>query len=731
MIDRVTSTASNLPTRGSAEYADALAEDLDEARTSTDLPVDPELPTERFLDREASWLDFNRRVLELAQDRRVPLLERVRFLAIFAGNLDEFFMVRVAGLKRRLATGMARPAPSGLTAREQLDLIWTRSAELASEHAEEFTDSVVHELAEHGIEILRWSQLEADERTRMQSFFRERVQPVLTPLAVDPAHPFPYNSGLSLNLAVIVRDLESGDEHFARVKVPPLLPRFLQVGDANRFLPLEDLIAACLVELFPGMEVVEESVFRVTRNEDVEVDEDDRTENLLQALERELMRRRFGTPVRLEIEAATSDRVLDLLVRELGVAEHEVYRLPAPLDLAGLAAIAGLDRPDLAYPTFGPATHPRLEDGEGGTTNVFAALRSSDVLVQHPYDSFATSVQAFVEQAAADPRVLAIKQTLYRTSGDSPIVDALIDAARSGKQVLVVVEIKARFDEEANIKWARKLEEAGCHVVYGLVGLKTHCKLSLAVRQEPDGSLRRYAHVGTGNYNPRTARIYEDIGLLTADPVIGADIADLFNHLSGYTRQRQYRTLLVAPDTLRPRLLGLIEREMQHARAGRDASITLKMNNLVDEQVIDALYRASRAGVRVELVIRAMCALRPGVPGLSESIRVRSILGRFLEHSRIYAFGNAGDPELYIGSADAMHRNLDRRVEALVRITDPSATRRIMRVLSIATSEDLRAWELDAAGRWSRPDTGPDFQEVMIDRRHELAAGSERDDHVR
>ena len=703
-----------------AEFASALADELEDARTEPAPPIDRELPDERFLDREASWLAFNERVLELARDPDVPLLERVRFLSIFATNLDEFFMVRVAGLKRRLATGLARVTPSGLTAREQLDLIWRRSAELAQQHAQVFAEHAIHDLAAEGIEILHWSQLDAAERATLQEFFRSRVHPVLTPLAVDPAHPFPYISGLSLNLAVLVRDTETGAEHFARVKVPPLLPRFVPVGEStSRFVPLEDVMAAFLGDLFPGMEIVEEHAFRVTRNEDVEVDEEEEVENLLHALERELMRRRFGTPVRLEVETRMSDRVLDLLVRELGIASYEVHRLPGPLDLGGLATIANLDRPALAYEPFRPATQPRLQDGEGGTGDILAALRDGDILVQHPYDSFGTSVQAFVEQAANDPRVLAIKQTLYRTSGDSPIVDSLIDAARAGKQVLVVVEIKARFDEEANIRWARALEQAGCHVVYGLVNLKTHCKLSLVVRQEPDGTLRRYGHVGTGNYHPKTARIYEDFGLLTADQAVTADIADLFNHLSGYTRQKDFDTLLVAPDTLRPKLDALIRREADNARAGLPSSITIKVNNLVDEAIIDALYRASSAGVPITLIVRAMCAIRPGVPGLSENIRVRSILGRFLEHSRVYSFGNGGDTETFIGSADIMHRNLDRRVEALVRITDPLAKRRITQVLDLASDEETKAWELRGDGAWELHEGPVDYQHELIRTRHE------------
>ncbi|MGH8867019.1 MAG: RNA degradosome polyphosphate kinase [Actinomycetes bacterium] len=700
------SNPSTLPDAPS--YADELAEAIAEDAAELTRHRDETLPRDRFLDRESSWLDFNARVLDLAIDPDVPLLERVRFLAIFATNLDEFFMVRVAGLKRRIATGIAVPSPSGLEPREQLAQASAQAHELVEAHATVFHDEISPALAEHDIELVRWDALGVDERRSMQRLFTERVAPVLTPLAVDPAHPFPYISGLSLNLAVVVRDRDNGREHFARVKVPPLLPRFVPLG-GGRFTPLEGVIAAHMPELFVGMDVLETHTFRVTRNEDLEV-EDAEAEDLLQALERELVRRRFGPPVRLEVEDSVSDYVLDLLVPELGVDPGDVYRLSAPLDLSGLWAIADLDRPRLKYPAFVPATHPQLRDAEGKkAADFFAAIREGDVLLHHPYDSFSTSVQAFVEQAAADPRVLAIKQTLYRTSGDSPIVDALIDAATAGKQVLVLVEIKARFDEQANIRWARALEQAGCHVVYGLVGLKTHCKLSLVVREEKDGRIMRYAHIGTGNYHPKTARLYEDLGLLTADQEIGEDVADLFNHLSGYTKHRDFEALLVAPDTLRPGLLSRIARETAHARAGRAAAITMKLNSLVDEEVIDALYLASRAGVPIDLVIRGICALRPGVPDLSETIRVRSILGRFLEHSRILRFHNDGDEEYWIGSADVMHRNLDRRVEALVEVRDARLQRQLAQICELAVTETTGAWELRPSGAWERV-AGLDYQ---------------------
>ena len=670
-------------------------------------PYEPELDDlatlgfgERFLDRELSWLRFNTRVLELAEDDNLPLLERTRFLSIFASNLDEFFMVRVAGLKRRIAAGVAVKAASGLLPREVLDQIWRTSATLMERQSRVFRDDIVPALADHGIELLRWEELDRDEQKQCKKLFKDRVFPVLTPLAVDPAHPFPYISGLSLNLAVLVRNPKTEKEHFARVKVPPIFSRFVPGGE-QRFVPLEDVIAEHLKHLFPGMQVVAHHTFRVTRNEDLDVEEDD-AENLLQALEKELLRRRFGPPVRLEVDQSMDKHVLELLVSELGVSEPEVFRLPGPLDLRGLSSIADLDRAELKYPAFVPSTHSHLAEVESASpVDVFSALQRTDVLLHHPYDSFSTSVQRFIEQAANDPHVLAIKQTLYRTSGDSPIIDALVDAAESGKQVLVLVEIKARFDEQANIRWARKLEHAGCHVVYGLLGLKTHCKLALVVRDEPEG-IRRYAHIGTGNYNPKTARTYEDFGLLTADPEIGDDLANLFNNLSGFSRQAKYQHLLVAPDYVRAGLLERIRNEVAHHQAGEPARIRFKANSIVDEALIDELYRASQAGVPVDLLTRGICALRPGVPGLSETIRVRSVLGRFLEHSRIFWFENAGSPEAWMGSADLMHRNLDRRVEVLVQLPGRAQVDEVGRILDLAFDDATSSWWLDASGDWVR-----------------------------
>jgi polyphosphate kinase len=571
-------------------------------------------------------------------------------------------------------------------------------------HARCFEEEVRPALAEHDIRIVTWDYLDEDEQQHRHGYFRDKVYPLLTPLAVDPAHPFPYISGLSLNLAVVVRDPEGGPDRFARVKVPNNVPRFVAVAEGV-LLPLEELIAAHLGQLFPGMEVVEHHVFRVTRNADLEVEED-RDEDLLQALERELARRRFGPAVRLEVAETMSENVLDLLMRELDVDPHDVLHVPGLLDLAALWQLYDLDRPELKYPPFVPATHPRFAEGET-PKSVFATLREGDVLVHHPYDSFSTSVQRFIEQAAADPHVLAIKQTLYRTSGDSPIVDALIDAAEAGKQVVVLVEIKARFDEQANIKWARALERAGCHVVYGLMGLKTHCKTALVVRQE-GGRLRRYAHVGTGNYNPKTARLYEDFGLFTANEDVCADLTDLFNALTGYSRQTSYRSLMVAPYGVRSGIVERIRREERHVLEGKPGLVQLKVNSIVDEQIVDTLYRASQAGVRVDLLVRGICTLRPGVPGLSENIRVRSIVGRFLEHSRVLRFGNGDDEELWLGSADLMHRNLDRRVEAMVQVTDADAAAQLRRVLDLALADDTAGWELGPDGTWHRRTGAPD-----------------------
>ena len=706
------------------------------------------LPNDRFFDRELSWLKFNKRVLELAQDEDLPVIERASFAAIFANNLDEFFMVRVAGLKRRIDTGIAVTAASGLSPRQQLRAISEQAHRLQDEHAHYIIDHILPDLAKEQIVLLSWDKLTAAEQERLSRYYRQQVFPVLTPLAVDPAHPFPYISGGSLNLAVLVENPASGKSHFARVKVPGNLNRLVPVDDLTEdestnvrygFITMENLIIAHLESLFPGMIIKEARSFRVTRNEDIDVEEDD-AENLLNAMEKELLRRRFGPPIRLEISDETSPFLSQLLADQLRVSADEVYRLPAPLDATVLFELGGIDRPDLKYRPFIPTTNRQIAEVESSRAqDIFAAIRERDILLHHPYDSFSTSVQAFLAQAAADPKVLAIKQTLYRTSSKSPIIDALIDAAHAGKQVLALVEIKARFDEDANIAWARKLERAGVHVVYGIVGLKTHCKISLVVRQEADG-LKRYCHVGTGNYNPKTARQYTDLGLLTCDPVVGQDLTRLFNQLSGYAPKSSFHRLLVAPRTVRSGLIQRIRREEDAARAGKEAWIKIKVNAIVDEKTIDALYRASQAGVKIDIVERGICALKPGVPGLSENIRVRSILGRFLEHSRIYAFCNSdgpqigegpvSGPEVWIGSADLMHRNLDRRVEALVRITDPDQINELISYVDLQMADSTASWHMQPDGtyiRHSRDEEGRplvDSQDYLIKRHQRRPRGN-------
>jgi polyphosphate kinase len=611
----------------------------------------------------------------------------------------------VAGLKRRIATGLAVRSASGLEPQEVLAAISAEVHALQQRHATTFKEVLEPGLRDKGIGLVSWADLTEEQQVNLKAYFDNQIFPVLTPLAVDPAHPFPYISGLSLNLAVVLRNPDNGSEHFARVKVPPLLPRFVRVpgsvGNSDvKFIPLEMVIGQFLAKLFAGMEVLQHHTFRVTRNEDLEVDEDE-GENLLVALEKELLRRKFGPPVRLEVANTINPQVLELLVRELDIAEEDVYQLPAPLDLTGLFEIAGIKRPELHYAPHNVVTNRYLRNTDEEKVSFFRAIREREILLHHPYESFSTSVQEFLAQAAADPKVLAIKQTLYRTSGDSPIVDALIDAAEAGKQVLALVEIKARFDEQNNITWARKLEQAGVHVVYGIVGLKTHCKLSLVIRQEGE-TLRRYCHIGTGNYNPKTARFYEDYGLLTSRDQVGEDLTRLFNQLSGYAPDASFKTLLVSPNGVREGLTARIEREIEHHQTGQPARIQIKVNSLVDEQIIDSLYKASQAGVPVDILVRGMCALKPGVPGLSETIKVRSVLGRYLEHSRVFIFAGGGDPEVFIGSADMMHRNLDRRVEALVRIAQPDHIKELQDLFALAMSDDSSSWHLETNGTWSR-----------------------------
>jgi len=657
---------------------------------------------DRFLNRELSWLDFNARVLALAEDSTRPLLERAKFLAIFAANLDEFFQVRVSGLQEQVRAGLRSRYPDGLDPLGTLRAVRERVRALMERHTTTFTKDVAPALEEAGIRFEGWDDLDDAERDGLRHTFEERVYPVLTPLAVDPAHPFPYISNLSLNLAVSVRDPQTREQRFARVKVPPALPRFVRLNGGERFVPLEQVIAAHLDRLFPGMEILDRVPFRVTRNADFELDDED--EDLLEAIESVLHRRsKFGHAVRLEVDAGMSDETLDVLCRELEIPHEAAVSIDGPLDLSGLFDLASLERPDLKDEPWLPQAPAALLPVGDEKPDMFRLLRSGDILVHHPYDSFATSVEGFVDQAARDPKVLAIKQTIYRTAGpDSSIVRSLVDAARQGKQVVALVELKARFDEQANIERARVLEEAGVHVVYGLVGLKTHAKILLVVREEEDG-VRRYCHVGTGNYNPTTATLYEDLGLLSAEPALGADLTELFNHLTGYSRSVRYRRLLVAPEDLRPALRDQIRAE---AAKGSDGRIVMKMNSLVDTEMIDELYAASGAGAEIDLVVRGICCLRPQVPGRSEHIRVRSIVGGFLEHSRIYRFGADPASATYlIGSADLMPRNLDRRVEALCPVDAPPLRARLDEILTVNLADDVLAWELAADGAWHKVET--------------------------
>lgn len=655
-------------------------------------------PETRYLNRHLSWLDFNERVLAIAEDHSLPLLERVKFLAIFATNLDEFFQVRVADLDEQVDAGITVPTPDGLSPAQQLDLVRERSRELAAHHQEIFLEEVGPALDKAGVKIADWDGVGDQAQGFLTRVFEESIFPVLTPLLVDPAHPFPYISNLSLNLAVAVRNPHTLVRRFARVKVPPILPRFVGLPDGESFVPLEQVIAAHLAWLFPGMDVVEHHAFRVTRNQDPDLGEDE-VLDLREAVQAVLrQRRRSQHAIRLEVEHTMPEETRELLVRELDLEPADVFEVDGPLDLGGLWSLYDLDRPDLRDPPWNPVTQHRLVGAGGAPADFFRVLRSGDVLVEHPYDSFATSVEAFINQAVRDPAVLAIKQTLYRTSGgESEIVRALIRAAESGKQVVALVELQARFDEEANIEWASALEKAGVHVVYGVVGLKTHAKILMVVRREADG-IRRYCHVGTGNYNAVTATVYEDIGLMSADPDLGQDVADLFNYLTGYSSKLRYRKLLVAPVSLRATIIDLIRAEAEQP----DPHIVLKINGLVDPEVIDELYDAAQRGARIDLLVRGICCLRPGVPGLSEGIRVRSIVGRYLEHSRIFRFGDGRrETSYFIGSADLMPRNLDHRVEALAPVTDPELRGRLDEIFDVCLDDGTPAWELEPDGSWS------------------------------
>ncbi len=684
--------------------------------------------SKRFTNRELSWLDFNNRVLSQAEDQRTPLLDRLKFMSIYASNLDEFFMVRVAGLADQVAGGVTKTPPDGLTPAEQLEEIRRVVAQQVQRLERVHRDDLLPALAQKGVRISEWGDLSSEDRQWASSSFVQRVFPVLTPLAVDPVHPFPYISTLSLNLAVVISDPETTERHFARVKVPPALDRFMRTP-SGAYVPIEQVMGAHLDTLFPGMKVVGSWPFRVTRNAHISLDDED-ANDLLEAVELELRRQRFGRAIRLEIDQAMPAETRDLLVRELDLDESDVFQYRGLLDCTGYEQFDNLRRPDLRLPSFRGVTPGPLSELEG-SADFFRRIRSNNVLVHHPYESFADSVSEFVRQASIDPQVLAIKLTLYRTSGDSPIVESLIRAAEEGKQVAVLVELKARFDERANIEWARRLEEAGVHVAYGLIGLKIHTKTTLVVRDEPAG-LRRYCHIGTGNYNPKTARTYEDIGILTASREVGDDLTQLFNFLTGYSRSVSFARLVVAPQQLRQSLHDLIEREM-NAPAGT-GHLIFKMNSLVDASMIDQLYEASHAGVQIDLIVRGACCLRPGIAGLSENIRVRSIIGRFLEHSRIYYFANGGEtgdhPEYYIGSADLMPRNLDRRLEALLEIRHPESRRRLEEILAINLADDTLAWELDDLGNYHKllgnvRDTHRELSDLAVQRALRQDPGAE------
>jgi polyphosphate kinase len=679
-------------------------------------------PRERLIDRELSWLSFNERVLELAEDQSKPLLERCRFLAIFSSNLDDFYMIRVATLKRKLEAGVAKKNTAGFTPLELMAEVSKRTQELIERQTKCFHEDLFPKLSASGIEITPWEDLDAQEKDYINKLFTNKIFPVLTPLAVDPSHPFPYISGLSLNLAVLVKKPDTKEELFARVKVPASLPRFIETTEfgGTRFIALEQVIIANLHQLFPGMDIEDYYTFRLTRNADLELEEEE-SENLLESMEQELLRRKFGPPVRLEVASDINPDLLNRLKVELSIREEDISRYKEPLDLTGLNRIADLDRPELKFPPFRNQVVAELREIDlESNEEFFSAIKRNEILLHHPYDSFNSSVVRFLEAAATDPQVLAIKQTLYRTSGDSPIVNALIEAAEAGKQVLAVIEIRARFDEQANVRWARKLEDVGVHVVYGLVGFKTHAKLSLIVREE-GAKVRRYSHVGTGNYNPKTARLYEDLGILSADDQLGEDLNILFNQLSGFAPQSSFNRLLVAPRTIRPQLLEKIDREIANKKSGKHAFIRLKLNSLLDEEFVEALYRASIEGVEVDLVIRGICALLPGIPGVSENIRVRSVLGRFLEHSRIFHFANGGDDEIYIGSADLMERNLNRRVESLVRIKRKEHKDSLVKIFDSYIASTTAGWHLLPNGKWQKVDADPagnklqDLQAVMID----------------
>lgn len=668
-------------------------------------PVERETP-EHYLNRELSWIEFNARVLHEALDNRTPLLERLKFLAIFSNNLDEFFMVRVAAIKQQIAADVSSRTPDGLIPTEQLKRINETLHPLIAQQYRCLNEQLLPELAKYDIHLLHTSDLTPEQQDYLKDYFDRHLFPVLTPLAVDPGHPFPYISNLSLNLAVIVYDPENEQEHFARVKVPSTLPRFIQVGEGHQFVPLEDVIGQNLAPLFKGMEIREYYPFRITRNADLEIEEEEASD-LLQAIEEELRKRRFGgSAVRMEISSNTPAKIRTKLKRQLDLDDGSIYTIDGLIGLDHLFALSSLNFPELKDKPWSAKIPPRLRNRDlDSPLDIFEEIREGDILLHHPYESFNASVLQFIQTASQDPDVVSIKQTLYRTSGDSPVIRALIEAAEGGKQVAVLVELKARFDEENNIQWAKRLEEAGVHVVYGLVGLKTHTKLALVVRREDD-LLRAYAHIGTGNYNPKTAKLYTDLGLLTCDGDLGADITDLFNYLTGYSRQQSFRKLLVAPINLRSRMTAMIRREAAYQKRfnetglGQGGRIIAKMNSLVDPLIISVLYEAGRLGVEIDLIIRGICCLKPGIPGLSENIRVISVIGRFLEHSRIFYFANGGAEELYFGSADWMTRNLSRRVEAVTPVSNPALVQELKDLLDLMLSDRRQAWDLQSDGKY-------------------------------
>ena len=697
----ISSPPNSSPTSFDAELSGNLLPPL---QPVTDL-VKREAP-ENYLNRELSWIEFNARVLHEALDERTPLLERLKFLAIFSSNLDEFFMVRVAAIKQQIAAYVTSRTPDGLMPTEQLKRINEALRPLVATQHRCLNEQLLPELAKYDIHLLHYSDLTSEQKDYLEDYFDRHIFPVLTPLAVDPGHPFPYISNLSLNLAVIVYNPDDRQEHFARVKVPSTLPRFIQVGEGHSFVPLEDVIGQNLAPLFKGMEIREYYPFRITRNADLEIEEEEASD-LLQAIEEELRKRRLGgSAVRMEISVNAPEKIRTKLQRQLELDDGSVYEIEGLIGLDHLFALAGLNFPELQYQPWSAKIPPRLRDFDiDSPLDIFEEIRNGDILLHHPYESFNASVLKFIQTASSDPDVVSIKQTLYRTSGDSPVIRALIEAAEGGKQVAVLVELKARFDEENNIQWAKRLEQAGVHVVYGLIGLKTHTKLALVVRREND-NLRAYVHIGTGNYNPKTAKLYTDLGILTCDEELGSDVKDLFNYLTGYSRQQTFNKLLVAPITLRSRMTEMIRREAAHQKRynetglGQGGRIIAKMNSLVDPLIISVLYEAGRLGVEIDLIVRGICCLKPGIPGLSKSIRVTSVIGRFLEHSRIFYFGNGGQEELYLGSADWMNRNLSRRVEAVTAVCDPLLVTELKELLQVMLADNRQAWELQADGTY-------------------------------